>query len=166
MVRLVPTYITETVCDINLEDLKNQGIEGLLFDLDNTVMAPKTGIISEDVQNWLDEARNHFKIAILSNNKESNYLKQAEGVLKCPVYGNAQKPRRAAALRALRDLNLEAGKTVMVGDRPLTDILVGQRLGFTTILVDPIMKKHEIAVVKFLRWLERLTVKEPLKTFN
>ncbi len=40
-------------------------------------------------------------------------------------------------------MELIPSQVVIVGDRPLTDILVGQRLGMITILVDPIMKQKE-----------------------
>ena len=54
----------------------------------------------------------------------------------------------------------------MVGDRPLTDIWVGQRLGIVTILVDPIMKHKEAKIIKLLRKIERLFVSSPKKSFS
>ena len=48
---------------------------------------------------------------------------------------------------------------VMVGDRPLTDIWFGKRLGCKTILVDSITAKTEKKVVRFVRKLERLCLK-------
>jgi predicted HAD superfamily phosphohydrolase YqeG len=46
----------------------------------------------------------------------------------------------------------------MVGDRPLTDIWVGQRMGAYTILVDPLIKHSEKVYIKVLRRMERLFV--------
>ena len=47
----------------------------------------------------------------------------------------------------------------MIGDRPLSDIFGGERAGMTTILVDSISKDEESFIVRFARFLERLTIK-------
>ena len=52
-------------------------------------------------------------------------------------------------------MNLKPNEIAIIGDRPLTDIWVGKRLGTITILVDPLMKNKEPLVVKFLRKIER-----------
>ena len=161
-----PTYIVERVTNINLEDLKNDNIKGLIFDLDNTLMPPKSGVYPEDIANWLESLKGEFKIAILSNNKEKKYVQDAGEKAGCIAYESAQKPRRKAALNALKDLDLMPEQVAMIGDRPLTDILVGQRLGLVTILVDPIMKKEEIIIVKFLRKLERIFISKASKDFT
>jgi len=164
--RLKPTYIVERVTDIDLEELKDENIKGLIFDLDNTLMPPKTCIFPEDIAKWLDKAKVDFKIAILSNNPDKLYVKEAGEQIGCIAFEKAGKPRRKAALLALKNLGLIPSQVVMVGDRPLTDIWVGQRLGIITILVDPIMKHKEARIIKFLRKMERLFVSSPKKSFS
>ncbi len=166
MIRLKPTYIAEHVTDINLEDLKKENIKGLIFDLDNTLMPPKSGEFPQDIEHWLELVKNDFKIAILSNNPHKDYVKKAGEIAGCIAYEKAEKPRRKAALQALKDLDLLPEQVVMIGDRPLTDILVGQRLGLITILVDPLIKHEEIQFVKFLRKLERIFISSPKNKFN
>ena len=46
---------------------------------------------------------------------------------------------------------------VVIGDRPLTDILVGKLTGTQTILVGSI-NENENLPTKFVRFLERLTI--------
>ena len=166
MLRLKPTYIVEHVTDINLEDLKNDNIKGLIFDLDNTLMPPRSKVFPENIAQWLELVKNDFKIAILSNNPHKDYVKNAGKLAGCVAYEKAGKPRRAAAVKALKDLDLLPEQVVVVGDRPLTDILVGQRLKFITILVDPLMKREEIRIIKFLRKIERLFISAPSKKFS
>lgn len=163
--RLKPTYVVSNILDINLQTLKNDGIKGFLFDLDNTVMEPKTGKLKEDMEKWLAEVKNDFKIAIVSNNTDEEYLIEAQKNMNCPFYGSAKKPDTKVAAKALKELGLLPSNTVMVGDRPLTDIWVGQRLGMITILVDPLRKNQEGQLIKFLRWLERLSVNVPERSF-
>lgn len=164
--RMKPTYIVERVTDINLDDLKAQNIKGLIFDLDNTIMPPKTQIYPEDIFQWLENAKSDFKIAILSNNPDSVYVKKAGEKLGCVAFNKAGKPRRKAAVEAINKLGLKTSEVAMVGDRPLTDICVGQRLGITTILVDPLMKHQEPKPIQFLRKLERMFVSYAQKTFS
>jgi HAD superfamily phosphatase (TIGR01668 family) len=164
--RLTPTYIAERVTDINLDDLRKEGIKGLIFDLDNTIMPPGTGIYPPDIAEWLEEVKKEFKIAILSNNPYTNYVRKAGEDAGCPAYNKAGKPRRGMVRQALKDLELLPEQTVIIGDRPLTDIWVGQRLGMVTILVDPLRKHQEMAVVKLLRRLERLFISPALKKFS
>lgn len=164
--RLKPTYIVEHVTDINLEDLKEEGIKGLIFDLDNTLMAPRTGYLTEDIETWLKDLRNEFKIAIVSNNPYQQYMEKAAEIIGCPAYGKANKPGRAVALKAIRGLDLLPSQVAIVGDRPLTDIWVGQRLKLITILVDPLIKHEEAAIIKFLRKMEKLFVGKPHRNFS
>ncbi len=165
MLRIKPTYIVGHVTDINLEDLKKDSIKGLVFDLDNTIMPPKTGDYPEDILKWLEMVKNEFKIAILSNNPHKEYVQKAGEKAGCIAYEKAQKPRIKAAVQALKDLDLLPEQVVIIGDRPLTDILVGQRLGLTTVLVDPLITHDENQFISFLKMLERCFISSALKKF-
>ena len=57
-------------------------------------------------------------------------------------------------------MDISAENAVMVGDRPLTDILAGQFAKTKTIMVDSITRTTEAPIVRFARFLERLTVKK------
>ncbi len=164
--RLKPTYIVERVTDINIEDLKAENIKGIMFDLDNTLMHPKTYFYPEDVSTWIEKIKSDFKIVILSNNHDKSSVEKAGETVGCPAFEEAKKPSIKVALKALKEMELLPSEVVMVGDRPLTDIWVGERLGFTTILVDPLRKKDEHPFIKCLRRLERVSVTVPHKIFS
>jgi hypothetical protein len=153
--KLKADFILNHVTEINIEDLKSRGIKGLIFDLDNTIMAPRTGTLSGDVEEWLKNVKEDFKIAVVSNNRKENYIENAAKVIGCPVYGKAKKPRTGTIRVTLSQMGLKPQEVAIVGDRPLTDIWVGKRLGAITILVDPLIKDKESKVVKLLRKLER-----------
>ena len=59
----------------------------------------------------------------------------------------------------LEEVGIEPSCAVMVGDRPLTDILAGKRLGCKTILVGSI-NPNENLPTKFVRALERSTIRK------
>lgn len=161
---LKPNLIVEDITTIDLESLKAHGIRGFIFDLDNTIMAPHTGTLEARIEAWLAILQAQgFQCLVLSNNKKADYCKVAEDVLKIPVISHAAKPRRSAFRKALETLGLTAREVAMVGDRPLTDIWVGQRMGAYTILVDPLIKHSERVYIKFLRRMERLFVQPVFK---
>ncbi len=157
---LKPTYLIDgDITDINLELLLADGVKGLIFDLDSTLLAPRSGILTAEVEQWLTVARSGFKLAIVSNNKEKLYLDKVRYLLDIPAIGHAAKPRRRAFLQALQLLQLEAHEVAVVGDRPLTDVLGGLRAGMKTVLVWPLKSMNEPDWITFFRKLERCFIK-------
>ncbi len=156
---LKPSLIVEDITTIDLNLLKAKGIRGFVFDLDNTIMAPHSGALEQRIEAWLALLKSEgFQCLVLSNNKQAEYCQMAEKVLDIPVISHAAKPRRAMFRKALAMIGLPAHEVAMVGDRPLTDIWVGQRMGSFTILVDPLIKHQERKLFKVLRRMERLFV--------
>lgn len=154
-----PDYNLKSIYDINLEELKQKGIKAILFDLDSTLMASKTAFYSEKTLNWLNNVRKDFFIAVVSNNHNPAYIEKVKKVSDFPLVFTAKKPDTKAAKDFMDKNNLQGKSTAFVGDRPLTDTLCGKRLGCTTILVDSISADIEKPIVRFVRKLERLTVK-------
>ncbi|MCA9799672.1 MAG: YqeG family HAD IIIA-type phosphatase [Cyanobacteria bacterium HKST-UBA04] len=156
MAFLKPTWVVTGVLTIDLDAVQADGVKGFIFDLDNTIMAPNSALLENDIDAWLKKIHAlGFKTIVVSNNPLSFYTKKAEEILKIPVIGNAGKPRRRMLRKALELLGLQADQVAVVGDRPLTDIWGGQRLGCKTILVDPLTKTQENRVVQVLRKIER-----------
>jgi hypothetical protein len=157
---LSPDYNLSSIYEINLEELKAQGIKGLLFDLDSTLMASKSAQYSEETLNWLNEVRKDFFIAVVSNNHNPKYIEKVKKISNFPTLFEAKKPQTKKVLEFLHEYGVASCECALVGDRPLTDILCGKRLGCKTILVDSITANSETKIVRFARWLERLTIKK------
>lgn len=155
-----PDYDIENIFAIDFKELKSQGINALLFDLDSTLMGSKTGYYTEKTLNWLDDVRKDFFIGVVSNNHNPEYMEKVSSCTDFPIVFEARKPEIKVAKKFMEDNNLKPETTCFVGDRPLTDILCGQRLGCKTILVDSITADIEKPVVRFVRWLERLSIKK------
>lgn len=161
MVILRPTYlINGDVTDIDLHQLKSDGIKALIFDLDSTLLAPHSGKITPEVAEWLKEAREMFEVAIVSNNKRAKYIDQVRELLQMPIIGHAAKPRRWAFFEILKGFNkITPSEVAVIGDRPLTDVLGGQRAGMKTVLVWPLKSMSEPKWVTMMRKLERYVIK-------
>ena len=67
--RLKPNVNIKSIFDINVFNLKACEIEAVFFDLDSTVMRSKSGIFDKQTLDFLNMLNNHFKVAIISNNK-------------------------------------------------------------------------------------------------
>jgi hypothetical protein len=156
---LKPVLILPDVTHIRPEWLEKNGIKGFIFDLDNTLMRPHTGCLEADIAHWLDSIQAAgYRCVVVSNNPIAPYIAEVEKKLGFRCLSRAKKPGRAGFLKGLKWLDLPHHQVAVVGDRPLTDIWGGQRLGMPTILVDPLNKSHESLLIKCLRYLERLSI--------
>lgn len=156
---LKPDYNLKNVYEINFEELKQQGIKCLMFDLDSTVMVSKSANFLPETLDWFKTFLNDFEVAIISNNKNDKYIENANKIAPCKVIGRADKPNPKIMKEYLQSVNIEPQNAVMVGDRPLTDILAGKLLGCKTILVGSINPSENLPT-KFVRALERSTIRK------
>ncbi|MBO6271596.1 YqeG family HAD IIIA-type phosphatase [bacterium] len=157
---LVPDYNLKNIYEIDLDKLKSNGIKLILFDLDSTLMVSKSGKYLPETIDWLNKVKQDFKIAVVSNNNRSDYIEKVRAISDFDVLGSCAKPDTAVIEEYVSNCGLNKNECVMVGDRPLTDILCGKRLGCTTILVGSINAENEGVPTRFVRWLERLTIKK------
>ena len=157
---LKPDVNLKSIYDIDLDELKSQGVKAMLFDLDSTVMPSKSGEYPDRIVKMFEELKQNFVVAIISNNKNKEYIAKVQAMSNFTVIGEANKPSPRVMKEFLKSVNIEPSQTVVVGDRPLTDILAGKLLGAKTILVDSITKDIENKPTRFVRALERLTIKK------
>ena len=156
---LKPDYNLENIYNINFDELKSQGIKCLMFDLDSTVMVSKSGRFTKTTLDWFDSFMKDFEVAIISNNKSEEYIEKVVQIAPCKVIGWANKPNPEIMGEYLKSVNIEPKNAVMIGDRPLTDILAGKLLGCKTILVGSINPAENLPT-KLVRALERSTIKK------
>lgn len=155
-----PDYNVEKLEDINFEELKKNGKNVLMFDLDSTVMPSKSGEYLPHTKTLLENLKKDFTIVILSNNKKSEYIKKVRAISSFAVISAAGKPSPKVMKDYLNRVGKTLEETVIIGDRPLTDILCGKIAGITTVLVDSVTKDTENKLVRFVRWLERLFIRK------
>ncbi|MBQ8887370.1 MAG: YqeG family HAD IIIA-type phosphatase [Candidatus Gastranaerophilales bacterium] len=157
---LKPDYNLVSLFDIDFKELKVQGVNAVLFDLDSTVMPSKSGEYPQKVKELLNSLKQNFVVAIISNNKRKDYIEKVQAMSDFPVIGHANKPSPKVMKEFLKTVNVQPSEAVVVGDRPLTDILAGKLLGGKTILVDSITKDTENKPTRFVRKLERLVIRK------
>lgn len=152
---LKPNFNLKNIYEIDLEHLKEQGIKAILFDLDSTIMVSKSGRYHEKTAEWLKKVEEKFYIAVITNNKKTEYVEKVKSVSSFHIVADAKKPSTKAIKNLLKEINMSPKEVVIVGDRPLTDILAGKLLGSHTILVGSINAENEGLPTRLVRWLER-----------
>jgi uncharacterized protein len=145
---LYPDFFIERVELIDLDYLKDNGFDTLIFDLDNTLVGWRSKKLKPAVLEWLNLASSlGFKMCIVSNcvfKRRVNYFGRMLGI---PAIPKAVKPRKKAFIEAIKMLESEFDRTVVIGDQVFTDVLGGNRLGLLTILVLPVDKKEFFATI-------------------
>ena len=155
---LKPDYNVKKVTEIDYGALKAQGVKALLFDLDSTLMASKSGFYTQEIVELIENLKKEFFVAIVSNNKNEQYIDKVTSISDFPLLFNAGKPRVERVKKFLNSYSIEVKECVLIGDRPLTDILCGKLLGCRTILTDSVTADTEAPIVRFVRAIERLTI--------
>jgi len=140
-----------------LEQLRQLGIRGLIFDLDNTITAWHSMEISEEVRQWFAALPEQgFSACILSNSHQERVLPMGK-LLGLPALHMAKKPLSAGYLKACQMLGLPPEQVAMVGDQLLTDIWGGNRAGLITVLLTELIDNQEFFGTRlFSRRLEKL----------
>ena len=133
-----PSFMLNSVVDISASFLKENGINALLLDVDNTIITYKGNEIIEGFFEWKQKLQNEgIKILILSNGK-SERLKQTAYKAGLEFIPMACKPLPFKYLTALKQLGETRKTTAIVGDQVFTDILGGNLVGMKSVLLKPI----------------------------
>ncbi|MFC3748283.1 YqeG family HAD IIIA-type phosphatase [Paenibacillus sp. GCM10012306] len=154
--KLVPKLRVNTVFDIALEELYQQGYRGIITDLDNTLVGAKAPLATTELLVWFQKVKElGFKLIIVSNNNMDRVSRFATP-LNIEFVHQARKPINAPFYKAMQMMDLSPKQTIVVGDQMLTDVYGGNRLGLYTVLVLPISIKDEGFGTRINRRVERI----------
>jgi hypothetical protein len=126
---------------ISLEGLQARAplpIRALVIDVDRTLLPRRSADLPAAAEQWLREVGARLPIHLFSNNPSRQRIGGLSDRLGLPYTISAAKPRRGALRRVIQALDLPANEVALLGDRVLTDVLAGNRLGLFTVLVKPI----------------------------
>jgi putative phosphatase len=160
-----PSLQISTVHALNLQDLKQDGIEALVLDFDGVLVAHGETVVLPEIQVWLKQALKIFgenKIFILSNLHKPERAEYFEKYLPDIVWIEARhnKPNPEGLQQIMKRGNFKAESLLVIDDRLLTGILASLIVGARSKWVrQPLinLKKRPIteSFFIFLRFLER-----------
>ncbi len=150
----IPKMYEKDIFSINYKKLKMDGYKVIIFDLDNTIGKVKENICSSEVEKFLNELNQEFKVVIASNSRKKRVNSFCKN-LKCDTFSFSLKPSLKSIRKIKRKYNINYSKMVIVGDQILTDILGGNRKSLLTILVDQ-MDPYDLKKTRINRKIENL----------
>ena len=150
-----PTEYVSGIDQITPEWLGARGARGVVFDIDNTLVAQDAPADEAAKQYIAGLHAAGIKTFIVSNNAEPRVKAFAEAV-GCGYCHKAQKPSRRGYLAAIRGMHLKRSEVVVVGDQLFTDIWGANRSRIRSVLVSPVEPKKDTAGVRLKRPLEKI----------
>lgn len=137
----VPDIYQKSIYDIDYKHLKKSGIKCLIFDLNNTIATLNQPIPSKELRDlfaYLEGLK--FKLIILSNSSK-NRVAPFKEKLNVDASFLSRKPCKKKYEKIIQMYHLKVHEVAGIGDQLLTDIYGANRMGFTSILVNPISKQ-------------------------
>jgi uncharacterized protein len=143
--RLQPDLLLpDTVLSLTPEMLVKYDIQGVVLDVDETLVPFTMAQVSAELLPWVESIRSVApQIWLASNNVSESRIQRVAEALQVPYITSAGKPSRRKLRRVIEAMNLPAERIAMVGDRLFTDVLVGNRLGMFTVIVKPMVDPAE-----------------------
>lgn len=154
--RFYPDEIQDSTYVIDFEGLYAQGIRGVIFDIDNTLVEHGVDADERAIALFQRLKAIGLKSCLLSNNKEERVLRFNRPIGTEYIY-KAHKPSGKNYRKAMEKMGTNLAQTIFVGDQLFTDVFGAKRIGMRNILVRPIDPKEEIQIV-LKRYLERIVL--------
>lgn len=155
----LPDIYQKSIYTIDYSKLLNKGIKCLLYDLDNTVVPSNSNDTPKKAKDlFIGLKQKGFKVVLFSNSPKFriNIFTKGFGI---DGISSARKPMPGKLRSFLRENGYKESEVAIIGDQLLTDVKVGNIVGITTILVNPVSEK-DFFLTKFNRIFERKKMKE------
>ena len=131
-----------SILNLTPEILAQHQIEGLVLDVDDTIVPINSNIAQLELALWIEQMSKIVPLWLVTNNPDRVRIGAIADSLSLPYVLSAGKPSRRKLRQAVEAMQLEPKQVAMVGDRVFTDVLAGNRLGMVTILIEPIVIKR------------------------
>ncbi len=119
-----PTKYFDNISEITPEQLIGNGIEGIILDLDNTII-DKKGIEVPNFDIWKDKIlESGIKIVVVTNNFLKKRIEKITNKYNLEYILFARKPNTKALVKAKEIMGIEKNENVaVIGDQVFTDVL-------------------------------------------
>lgn len=158
----LPTYYFNTVFDIPDSFWSENGISGILFDIDNTLEPYHAKVPSERTIQLFENLKSRgILYAIISNNHKER-VEEFASAIPSDFYYESLKPKTENIFLAIEKMNLSKDKVVIIGDQIFTDIWGGKRAGIRSIFVNKLsdnegffIKLKRVIEIPFVKYIKK-----------
>ncbi len=149
-----PDFAFFRITDIEISFLRNNELNGLILDVDNTLTTHDNPVPAEGVTEWIENMKqNDIKLIIVSNNHPPR-VKPFADLLGIDFVCEGKKPLSKGFRQATEKLKLPFNKIGAVGDQIYTDILGANLFGIKSLYVSPI----EYEKTRFFRFKRKMEI--------
>ena len=150
-----PNHYIKTYRNLNIERLKQHQIKVLVCDIDNTLVAHDEALPDEQVKTFIQCVKDAGITVVLVSNNVKERVETFARDLDVKTYPFAKKPLKGTYLKMMKDCGCKAEEIAVLGDQLLTDMLGANRVGFYTILTNPVAQK-DLTCTKINRVVENM----------
>ncbi|KAJ8763011.1 hypothetical protein K2173_023216 [Erythroxylum novogranatense] len=152
---------------IDWAELRKRGFRGVVFDKDNTITVPYSLKLWGPLESSIERCKSVFEneVAVFSNSSglyeydyDGSKARALEKAIGIKVLRHRVKKPAGTAEEMEKHFGCKSWQLVIVGDRPFTDIVYGNRNGLLTILTEPLSLAEEPFVVRQVRKLEMFLI--------
>lgn len=150
----VPDMYQEDIYKIDYDALILRGIKCLIFDLDNTLVTIGERFPREETKMLFEDLKKKdFKIVIASNSINFR-VRPFASELKVDYIYSAKKPHIEKIDNYIQNSKFGIDQIAIIGDSMLDDVVCGNTIGITTILIEQI-GRAEFPVARIKRIKEK-----------
>lgn len=145
------------VQDVPFELIAGQGVKGVLFDLENTLIPPG-GPFDDESRAVLERVRGvGLRMGVITNCSAS-WARRALEDERIAYIAPAHKPSKDAFTAGCKAIGLRPHQCVFIGDQVITDVFGAQRAGLRAILLEPRWETEALSS-RFQRLVSRALLK-------
>ncbi|MFI3170811.1 MAG: YqeG family HAD IIIA-type phosphatase [Eubacteriales bacterium] len=148
-------YVASTYV-ISFQDLYEEGIRGVIFDIDNTLVPHGAKADARAKKLFAELKTMGMQSCLISNNQEPR-VKMFNEEIGVQYVSNAHKPSTKNYKKAMEMMGTNTINTIFIGDQLFTDVYGAKRTGIRNILVKPMDPREEIQIV-LKRYLEKIVL--------
>ncbi len=151
-----PDRVIKRINEIDLVDLVKR-FDLIVLDVDNTLAIKGTIQIDMETDRWLKTLSDLGVHVLICSNNPTRAAKVIADSYRFDWLNLALKPFKFRFQTKLKQMGLQYERGVWLGDQLFTDIWLGKRLGFHTILIEP-LSTNDYLSTRILRYIEKKVI--------
>lgn len=154
-----PNDKKELISDISFDWLDDNHIDLIIIDVDNTIVVKGSNQVDHKTDEWIKECVKRCDNVIICSNNTSSVAYDLSSRYSCFGFNLALKPFKIRLNRFIKQNNIKYTNACIIGDQLFTDIWLGKRFKFKTILVQ-LLNRQDYGLTKIFRFIEKNLLEE------